>query len=67
MIIRKLPRCRTIMVIVKVATSVYTGNYQEVEDIGTPWDISSRRKRPIRMATELTVAMSEHTTLGTKR
>lgn len=67
MIIRKLSRCRIIMVIVKVATSVYTGNCQEAEDIDTPWDISSRRKRPIRMATELTVAMSENTMLGTKR
>jgi len=41
-IIRKLPRCMT-MVIVKVATSVYTGNCQEAKDIDTPWDISSRR------------------------
>lgn len=41
-IVRKLPHCRMTMVIVKVATSVYTGNCQEAKDIGTPWDISSR-------------------------
>jgi len=39
---RKLLSCRMMSVIVKVA-SVYTGNCQEAKDIGTPWDISSRR------------------------